>query len=355
MQLTKEGATFTQNNQNFYVGDIESNNTIMVKDDFIVIGNIKTQKNIVAAEGLIVMGDITSKAIYVYRDLLCTGKMDIQSIEVEGTLRELGTKPVYGSFNLENIVAKKSFKDDIRNIEFDEKEGVKTSGLEEIDVNAGKDKKESVDSINQEQSVAKNNVIKDREDVKLYDKVRHRVYGSGIITNLTTKGIYVEFHSGEVKRFDLNKALNQGTLKKDVDYTVDGLVNHIEEKEIRTLIDDVVENNNSMDDSDKNGELQSKTSTEVHEESREISKKKEVKRKSRECISPAKQRLKESNIVTTLEKIRVGSVILHETLGEGTIEEFNTRRIKVSFLDGGTSSLDAKLVLKLKVMKVKIY
>lgn len=335
MQFTKEGATFTQNNQNFYVGNIESDDTIMFKDDFIVIGNVKSKKNIIAAEGLIVIGNITSKSIFVYRDLLCAGKISIPSVEVEGILRELdnGSLKVNGNIEIKDIMAEKKVEESSTSIS-----GVLAEEETNGDMNASEHKQEIV---------AKNNVIKERDDIKLYDKVRHRVYGTGIVTNLTTKGIYVEFYSGQVKRLDLNKVLNQGVLKKDGEYGIDKPINkrkEIEKNLINEEAKDVIFNEEKVE---KN--------TVVKFENEKVLKSKENKRKSTECISKAKERLRKSNIVTNLEKIRVGSVIVHETLGEGIVEEFNTKRIKVNFLNGGVSSLDAKLILKLKVMKVKIF
>lgn len=335
MQFTKEEAKFTQNNQNFYVGDIESDDTIMFKDDFIVIGSVRSQKNIIAAEGLIVMGDITSKSIYVYRDLLCTGKIISQLLEVEGTLRELDKSSLKLESNIEiqdTFIEKESTRNTTRTL-FEK--GLIKDSEEDIDVNKY-----------EEAPTVKNNVIKERENIKLYDKVRHRVYGTGIITNLTTKGIYIEFHSGQVKRLDLNKVLAQGLLKKELDYSIDKSLNH--EKEFQETIINKSEEKKLLFN---NEEIESDSSNEQIPKNNLSSKK--DKKNSRECISPAKEMLRKSNIVTNLEKIRIGSVVIHETLGEGTIEDINTRRITVDFLEGGISSLDAKLILKLKVMKVK--
>ena len=100
MQLTRENATFFQNGFNFYIGDINIDDTVLFKEDFIVMGNIKTAKNIFSMGGLILVGDAEAKSIYVCRDLLCIGNIKADSIEVDGTSKIMDKEVLASIWNV---------------------------------------------------------------------------------------------------------------------------------------------------------------------------------------------------------------------------------------------------------------
>lgn len=75
MKITKDNATFFQNKFNYYVGSIETDETIYIEDNFIIIGNIKTSKNILAKDNVIVIGNIKALSIYMCKDICCMGRI----------------------------------------------------------------------------------------------------------------------------------------------------------------------------------------------------------------------------------------------------------------------------------------
>ena len=76
--------TYTQNKNKFYVGDINIEENIKFKCDYIVIGNIKTNGILVAMENLVVIGNIEAESVFINKDLFCTGKVTSKSIDIDG-------------------------------------------------------------------------------------------------------------------------------------------------------------------------------------------------------------------------------------------------------------------------------
>ena len=107
MKITKYNAIFSQNKFNFYIGNIDTTETILIDSSFIIIGNIKTSKNILAEHDLIVMGDIEAKSIYICKDLLCTGKINTEISEVEGNFKVLEKNILEKTMKLEILQNKK--------------------------------------------------------------------------------------------------------------------------------------------------------------------------------------------------------------------------------------------------------
>lgn len=76
--------TYRQNKNNFYIGDINLDENIKFKCDYIVIGNIKTSEMLIAVENLVVIGNIEAASVFINKDLFCTGTINSQSIDVDG-------------------------------------------------------------------------------------------------------------------------------------------------------------------------------------------------------------------------------------------------------------------------------
>lgn len=143
MQFISESATFNQSGFNFYTGNIEVENTVIFKEDFIIIGNIKTSKNIFSIGELIVFGDIDCKSIYASKDFFCIGDIKSESIEVEGTMKTLEKSVIldYTKVAFENKCVKEK-RDEIeykKNIKDQSSIQVKSS-LDDFTQNESKEK-----------------------------------------------------------------------------------------------------------------------------------------------------------------------------------------------------------------------
>lgn len=76
--------TYIQNKNKFYIGDINLDENIKFKCDYIVIGNIKTSEMLIAMENLVVIGNIEASSVFINKDLFCTGTVNSKSIDVDG-------------------------------------------------------------------------------------------------------------------------------------------------------------------------------------------------------------------------------------------------------------------------------
>ena len=76
--------TYIQNKNKFYIGNINLDENIKFKCDYIVIGNIKTSEMLIAMENLVVIGNIEAESVFINKDLFCTGKVTSKSIDIDG-------------------------------------------------------------------------------------------------------------------------------------------------------------------------------------------------------------------------------------------------------------------------------
>lgn len=77
-------STYLQNRNNFYVGNINTDENIKFKCDYLVIGNIRTNSMLIAMGNLIVIGNIEASSVFINNDLFCTGNIITESIDVDG-------------------------------------------------------------------------------------------------------------------------------------------------------------------------------------------------------------------------------------------------------------------------------
>ena len=72
-------STYLQNRNNFYVGNINTDENIKFKCDYLVIGNIRTNSMLIAMGNLIVIGNIEASSVFINNDLFCTGNIITES------------------------------------------------------------------------------------------------------------------------------------------------------------------------------------------------------------------------------------------------------------------------------------
>lgn len=198
MRITKDNATFSQNKFNFYVGNIDTTETILIDSSFIIVGDIKTSKNILAEHDLIVMGDIEAKSIYICKDLLCTGKINTEISEIEGEFKVLEKNIFEKDMKLEIIQTKKD----------------NTGESEQNKLNKDDDIK-SVEKEKQKNEIeTKYKRITREKDLNEGDLVVHNSLGEGKFISISKDKIKIDFKTRGVRAISKDVTFKLGLLKK---------------------------------------------------------------------------------------------------------------------------------------------
>lgn len=196
MKITKYNAIFSQNKFNFYIGNIDTTETILIDSSFIIIGNIKTSKNILAEHDLIVMGDIEAKSIYICKDLLCTGKINTEISEVEGNFKVLEKNILEKTMKLEILQNKKD----------NTCEDKKSKLNKDDDINLSEKNENNI----------KYKRITREKDLNEGDIVIHNSLGEGKFISMSKDNIKIDFKTKGLRVISKNLTFKLGLLKKKI-------------------------------------------------------------------------------------------------------------------------------------------
>ena len=178
MQFTSEKANFFQCGFNFYIGDIDDESTILFKEDYVVIGNINTFKNIFAMGELIVIGNINSKSIYASKDFFCLGKIDAESVEVEGKSKLMSKDELENKSSLQ--IVNEILENNNDYIKVNQNEIIQNQKTEDTKENYCKQEIDSIYNIKEEDST----ILSADSTIIDIDEVEELINNSNEIENL---------------------------------------------------------------------------------------------------------------------------------------------------------------------------
>ena len=351
MQFSKNDATFYQNNFNFYIGDICSEDTIIFKEDFIVIGNIKTNKNILATSELIVIGDLISRSLYVCKDFLCIGTMESESVEVDGVFKQLDKDVLHIYKNkISNLIA----ENDVKTQKYDE--AIQLKLYDELVKYNYKKKDIAVKYI----GINEKNIYEVRVEINNTTNIATLI---NMLNNISKK-ISDEIKSYEVKiylyEFNKTKFISEIMEVEENDISV----NYNEKKfRVRANIDTYNEKYSLLKKKESFIKEYTEYEVEIYPTYKNIkqdlqlkkglSSEKEVQSKM-DVLPKATEIIYKKNkgvVISDKESIKKGDIVRHRLLGEGEVIRITDEIIDIDFINSTRRKLDLGTMLRLRLLR----
>ena len=300
MKITKDNATFSQNKFNFHIGNIETTETILINDSFLIIGDLKTSKNILAEDNIIVVGDVEAKSIYACKDLLCTGKIDTEICEVEGQFK---------------VLEKNIFEQYMKQSET----GILMNSKNELS------KKNNSIQINKNIKYQKHKeykIITEESDLDKGDIIIHNTLGEGKFISISNEKIKIDFKRDGVREISKDIAIKMQLLKKEIE---NGLYN-TQKKNLNK--EECINKVDSSMNYTKNNEVN--------------------------MLNQKEEKDKKYKRITKESDLNNGDIVIHNSLGEGKFISMSNEKIKIDFKSKGIRLISKDITLKLRLLKKKI-